>query len=181
MSQSRLEKVGTFYSRMRALLESGARKADFRPIWMDVYERHPPKLEPRWDREPEKAGPLPRITYPEDAVRAQFYRQFGESSHAHDLADKEGRSLAQSFVDRFEEVRKEREEDSSWEEMFVITAEAMERDGVSLQGRDHQRSARKFGKVESPRDEGDEAQRPKIAPVSFKELFAKGGEKEKDS
>ena len=53
MAQSRLEKIGTIYSRVTGLLQSGAIKAEHRPLWVQIYEAFPPKYEPRWDRQPE--------------------------------------------------------------------------------------------------------------------------------
>ena len=53
MAQSRLEKVGTIYSRVSGLLKSGAIKGEHRPLWCQIYEAFPPKYEPRWDRQPE--------------------------------------------------------------------------------------------------------------------------------
>jgi len=79
MSQSRLERVGSIYSRMHELLKSGARKADFRPLWFDLYAAFPPKYEPRWDRKiPGWDKPLNKILYREDAARAQFFKQYGD-------------------------------------------------------------------------------------------------------
>ena len=38
MAQTRLEKIGTIYSRLLGLYKSGAAKYENRPIWFDVYE-----------------------------------------------------------------------------------------------------------------------------------------------
>ena len=83
MAQTRLEKVGTIYSRMSGLLKSGAMKPEHKPIWFEVYEAFPPKYEPRFDRQQlpygeggnvEAMGPPRKIFYKEDLIRAQFYK-----------------------------------------------------------------------------------------------------------
>ena len=82
---SRLEKVGTIYSRLVGFQKSGAVPWEKRPIWFDVYEAFPPKYEPRWDRHvlPQGTGsnvaalgPPRKVLYAEDTVRAQFYKVF---------------------------------------------------------------------------------------------------------
>ncbi|KAG8041212.1 hypothetical protein G9C98_002200 [Cotesia typhae] len=50
MAQSRLERIGTIFTRVQSLLKSGAVKWEDKPIWYDVYEAFPPKNEPRYDR-----------------------------------------------------------------------------------------------------------------------------------
>ena len=86
MAQSRLEKVGTIYSRLVGLHKSGAADYAKRPLWFDVYETFPPKYEPRWDRHTlsygkgsnvRAMGPPRKILYAEDKIRAQFYKVFG--------------------------------------------------------------------------------------------------------
>ncbi len=83
MAQTRLEKIGTIYSRMSGLLKSGAMKPEHKPIWFEVYEAFPPKYEPRSDRHQlpygeggnvEAMGPPRKIFYKEDLIRAQFYK-----------------------------------------------------------------------------------------------------------
>ena len=82
---SRLEKVGTIYSRLKGFQKSGATSWEKRPMWFDVYEAFPPKYEPRWDRHvlPQgpgsnvaAMGPPRKVLYSEDRVRAQFYKVF---------------------------------------------------------------------------------------------------------
>ena len=83
MAQTRLEKIGTIYSRMSGLLRSGAMKAEHKPVWFEVYEAFPPKYEPRFDRHQlpygeggnvEAMGPPRKIFYKEDLIRAKFYK-----------------------------------------------------------------------------------------------------------
>lgn len=87
MAQSRLEKIGTIFTRyvhvmyilkimltsgffrVQGLLRGGAMKTEDKPIWYDVYAAFPPKLEPRFDR-PAPNIPVRNIFYAEDVVRA---------------------------------------------------------------------------------------------------------------
>lgn len=82
MAGSRLERIGTIYSRyfrfniisfifLRAsgLIRSGALKWEDRPLWYDIYEAFPPKEEPRFDR-PVPNIKLKHIFYEEDKIRA---------------------------------------------------------------------------------------------------------------
>ncbi len=186
MSQSRLEKVGTVHSRMQALLKSGARRKEFRPIWMDIYEAFPPRLEPRWDREADES-PLNRILYREDRARAQFFRQFGDRHQVYDLLqpqDPASKTLAQRFVERFAKLEESpSSEGKSFEALFSEAVEAMEaEEGVDLRSLDAEGVAgkskafvrREEGEREAPPDPSPYEDRPKIQRVSFKELFAKG-------
>lgn len=86
MARSRLEKVGTIYTRYfiqsypcifflifffrtHALINSGAMGWEERPLWYDIYETFPPKDEPRFDR-PVPNMKLKEIFYEEDNIRA---------------------------------------------------------------------------------------------------------------
>ncbi|KAK9743958.1 Mitochondrial ribosomal protein S23 [Popillia japonica] len=73
MANSRLEKIGTIYTRTKGLIDSGALKWIDRPLWYDLYEAFPPKEEPRFDREAFKK-PIRNIFYEDDKIRALFHR-----------------------------------------------------------------------------------------------------------
>jgi len=78
MAGSRLESIGTIFSRTTGLLKSGAMKYKDRPIWYDVYRVFPPKYEPYCERVPAKTvEEVPQIFYKEDKVRALFFKRFG--------------------------------------------------------------------------------------------------------
>ncbi|TSK49640.1 Nitric oxide synthase, inducible [Bagarius yarrelli] len=75
MAGSRLEKVGTVYSRVRDLMRAGVVKESKKPIWFDVYSAFPPKREPvyvkpiRQTRQKTEEN-VPEIFYKEDQIRA---------------------------------------------------------------------------------------------------------------
>lgn len=91
MAGSRLEKIGTIYTRFvilfwfyyflnfteepyytfstSGLIQSKALNWEDRPIWYDVYAAFPPKEEPRFDR-PAPNIKLRQIFYEDDKIRA---------------------------------------------------------------------------------------------------------------
>lgn len=68
MASSRLEKIGTIYSRVSGLIKSGAMKFEDRPIWYDIYQKLPPDSEPKFDQKPDLT-PIRPIFYAEDKER----------------------------------------------------------------------------------------------------------------
>ncbi|XP_023238079.1 28S ribosomal protein S23, mitochondrial-like isoform X1 [Centruroides sculpturatus] len=102
MAGSRLEKLGTIFSRlykfkitgfllinvncirMTGLLRSGALKKEDKPTWYDIYKAFPPLIEPIFKREVSEKE-ITQIFYPEDVYRAKFYRKYG--SDIIDMAD----------------------------------------------------------------------------------------------
>ncbi|CAH2037259.1 unnamed protein product, partial [Iphiclides podalirius] len=73
MATSRLERIGTIFSRVEGLLTRGAMKPDDRPLWFDVYKAFPPIEEPKFARPKPEAKPIREILYKEDIVRAKFH------------------------------------------------------------------------------------------------------------
>ncbi|CAK1547301.1 unnamed protein product [Leptosia nina] len=75
MATSRLERIGTIFTRAEGLLKRGAVKPDDRPIWFDVYRAFPPITEPKFARPKPESKPVRQILYKEDVVRAKFHAQ----------------------------------------------------------------------------------------------------------
>ncbi|KRY89572.1 putative 28S ribosomal protein S23, mitochondrial [Trichinella pseudospiralis] len=75
MAESRVEKIGSIFSRITGLLKSGSMKPNDRPIWYDVYAAFPPKFDPHFDRPPVDAVQR-EIIYAEDFIRARFFKEF---------------------------------------------------------------------------------------------------------
>ncbi|XP_026724877.1 28S ribosomal protein S23, mitochondrial [Trichoplusia ni] len=73
MASSRLERIGTIFTRVEGLLTRGAVKPDDRPLWFDVYRAFPPLAEPKFAKPKPEIKPLRQILYPEDAIRAKFH------------------------------------------------------------------------------------------------------------
>ncbi|XP_055911780.1 probable 28S ribosomal protein S23, mitochondrial [Eupeodes corollae] len=96
MAQSRLEKIGTIFSRTTGLLRSGAMKTEDKPIWYDVYAAFPPKVEPRFDR-PIPNMPIKKIFYAEDVVRAKYHKMI-KSNETINLSDTRRETNTQQFI-----------------------------------------------------------------------------------
>ncbi|KDR18398.1 28S ribosomal protein S23, mitochondrial [Zootermopsis nevadensis] len=105
MASSRLEKIGTIYSRVRGLLRSGAMRQEDKPIWYDIYKAFPPKYEPRYDR-PAPDVPLRSLFYPEDIIRAKFHKQH-KSLPAVNLSDQHIPTQTQKFISTYNKLREE--------------------------------------------------------------------------
>ncbi|EDW11915.1 probable 28S ribosomal protein S23, mitochondrial [Drosophila mojavensis] len=103
MAQSRLEKIGTIFTRVQGLLRGGAMKAEDKPIWYDVYAAFPPKLEPRFDR-PASNEPVRNIFYAEDVVRAKLHKQ-NKSHETISLFDHKRRTQSQEFVQIYDQLK----------------------------------------------------------------------------
>nr|XP_021192122.2 probable 28S ribosomal protein S23, mitochondrial [Helicoverpa armigera] len=73
MASSRLERIGTIFTRVEGLLTKGAMRPDDRPLWFDVYRAFPPLTEPKFAKPKPEIKPIRQILYPEDAVRAKFH------------------------------------------------------------------------------------------------------------
>ena len=203
MAQTRLEKIGTIYSRLLGLYKSGAAKFEDRPIWFDVYEAFPPKYEPRWDRHQlsygtggnvAKLGPPRKILYKEDIIRAKFFKVFGGEDQellpgerdekdkrmmreTYNFFDNEKENIAQKFVNKYYELEETRSiSDSSERNIFRETVEALELEGINLLN-----PSKAIGVVEVPRTEEDiiPIEKPKLKRPSLREIFQK--ESEKDS
>ncbi|XP_069703717.1 small ribosomal subunit protein mS23 [Periplaneta americana] len=105
MASSRLEKVGTIFSRIKGLLRSGALREEDKPIWYDVYKAFPPKYEPRFDR-PAPDIPIRNIFYPEDIIRASFHKQ-QKSLPSVNLSDQQSQTQTQRFISVYNRLKDE--------------------------------------------------------------------------
>ena len=200
MAQTRLEKIGTIYSRLLGLYKSGAAKHENRPIWFDIYEAFPPKYEPRWDRHQLNygtggnvaiLGPPSKILYKEDVIRAQFYKVFGGEGQeilpgeigdnkrkikiTHNLFDNDTENIAQKFINKYYELEKTTPVASSSERnLFRETVEALELEGISLLNpRQHiVETNESEGKDDTPQEVSQPVKRP-----SLKEIFQRESER----
>ncbi|XP_017132680.1 probable 28S ribosomal protein S23, mitochondrial [Drosophila elegans] len=103
MAQSRLEKIGTIFTRVQGLLRGGAMKTEDKPIWYDVYAAFPPKLEPRFDR-PAPEIPVRQIFYAEDVVRAKLHKQ-NKPQETISLFDHRRSTQSQQFVQIYQDLK----------------------------------------------------------------------------
>ncbi|XP_063987143.1 small ribosomal subunit protein mS23 [Diachasmimorpha longicaudata] len=103
MAQSRLERIGTIYSRVSSLIKGGAMKPEDRPLWFDLYTAFPPKVEPRYDRVAPNI-PVRDIFYKEDPIRAKFHREHGRLTM--NLQSHGTQSQTQKFLHVYNELAK---------------------------------------------------------------------------
>ncbi|RZF42568.1 hypothetical protein LSTR_LSTR001363 [Laodelphax striatellus] len=99
MAGSRLEKIGTIFTRATGLIRSKAVQYEDRPVWYDVYKHFPPTLQPKYDR-PAPDTPIRNIFYLEDQIRAKFHKQMGRLLPNSNLYDTDARETAtKRFLD----------------------------------------------------------------------------------
>ncbi|XP_060754189.1 28S ribosomal protein S23, mitochondrial [Neoarius graeffei] len=138
MAGSRLEKVGTVFTRVRDLIRSGVIKESKKPVWFDVYAAFPPKREPvyvkpvRMVRRKTEEN-VPEIFYKEDQIRAKFYELYGNGPKAFDLTKTNFVSTCQRFVEKYSEL--ESRGDVKPEMLLEETAKALLADGIVLRRR----------------------------------------------
>uniref|UniRef100_A0A8C6U433 Small ribosomal subunit protein mS23 n=1 Tax=Neogobius melanostomus TaxID=47308 RepID=A0A8C6U433_9GOBI len=132
MAGSRLEKVGTVFTRVRDLMRAGVMKPHEKPIWFDIYAAFPPKRNPLYVKphirteknrpkrpeRPERPETVPDIFYAEDHIRAKFYKVYAAGPRALDLSKSSFVSTCQRFVEQYEELQKssDMDEDALFEE-----------------------------------------------------------------
>ncbi|XP_004707083.1 28S ribosomal protein S23, mitochondrial [Echinops telfairi] len=132
MSGSRLETVGSIFSRTRDLLRAGVLKK--KPLWFDVYEAFPPAREPVFRKVRLRYGKakadIQDIFYREDLIRVKFYSAYGSGQKPFDLFDQNFKSTCQRFVEKYTELQDRGETDE--EKLFVETGKALLAEGVIL-------------------------------------------------
>ncbi|XP_050346136.1 28S ribosomal protein S23, mitochondrial [Nymphalis io] len=102
MATSRLERIGTIFSRAEGLLLRGAMKPDDRPLWFDIYRAFPPTTEPKFARPKPENKPIRQILYREDVLRAKFHAKgHGLSSNMLSLSETHTKRL----ILKYEELK----------------------------------------------------------------------------
>ncbi|XP_069827208.1 small ribosomal subunit protein mS23 [Dendropsophus ebraccatus] len=133
MAGSRLEKLGTVFTRTRDLMRARVIKQNEKPIWYDVYAAFPPKREPTYEKPLNRRNKLPdhvpAILYSEDAIRAKFYETYGSAGIFH-LYRKNFKSICQRFVETYTELQNGGE--VSEDKLFEETSKALLAEGIIL-------------------------------------------------
>nr|XP_027327826.2 28S ribosomal protein S23, mitochondrial isoform X1 [Anas platyrhynchos] len=134
MAGSRVQKVGSVFSRTRDLMRMGVLR---QPLWFEVYAACPPRREPRHRQARPRYGrardSVRDILYPEDAVRAKFYRVYGSGPRPFDLSQPNYKSTCQRFVEKYNELKEEGKIEE--EKLFEETGKALLASGIILQRR----------------------------------------------
>uniref|UniRef100_A0A090XC95 Small ribosomal subunit protein mS23 n=1 Tax=Ixodes ricinus TaxID=34613 RepID=A0A090XC95_IXORI len=108
MAGSRIHKLGTIFTRVEGLLKAGGMTE--RPLWYDVYAAFPPIQEPDYYRKAPVAPVRNHLLPREDTIRARFGREFGQGPVAENLLNPAQTSLCQRFVERYQELSRQRPE-----------------------------------------------------------------------
>ncbi|KAI4532961.1 hypothetical protein MG293_015980 [Ovis ammon polii] len=141
MAGSRLETVGSVFTRTRDLIRAGVLKE--KPLWFDIYNAFPPLREPVFRRPRLRYGkaksPTQDIFYHEDQIRAKFYSAYGSGPKAFDLFNPNFKSTCQRFVEKYIELQKLGETDE--EKLFVEAGKALLAEGVILRRVEKARTA----------------------------------------
>ncbi|KAF7414700.1 hypothetical protein HZH68_003189 [Vespula germanica] len=103
MAQTRVEKVGTIYTRISSLIRGGAMTESEKPLWYTIYETFPPKYEPKYDRVTPYV-PIRSIYYKEDIIRARFHKDC-KNLDIMNLKNKKYLSQTKKFLDTYNELK----------------------------------------------------------------------------
>ncbi|KAM7139669.1 small ribosomal subunit protein mS23 [Macrochelys suwanniensis] len=135
MAGSRLEKLGTVFTRTRDLLRSRVLAEARKPVWFDVYAAFPPLREPSYREPRQRYGKvkdiIPPLLYQEDEIRATFYEAYGNGPKAFELSQLNFKSTCQRFVEKFNELQKEGKIEP--EKLFEETGKQLLEEGIILQ------------------------------------------------
>ncbi|KAI4495445.1 hypothetical protein M0802_008659 [Mischocyttarus mexicanus] len=104
MAQTRVETVGTIYTRVLSLIRGGAMSESQKPLWCMVYEAFPPKYEPRYDRTNPKIQ-MKQIYYKEDIIRARFHKDC-KNLEIMNLKNTKNLSQTREFLNTYNELIK---------------------------------------------------------------------------
>ncbi|KAM8991670.1 small ribosomal subunit protein mS23 isoform 2-T2 [Ara ararauna] len=131
MAGNRLHRSGSVFSRTRNLLRIGVVE---KPLWFDVYAAFPPRREPVYKVPRPRYGKVQdvirAIFYPEDEVRARFYRVYGSGPRPFDLSQSNYKSTCQRFVEKYNELKQEGKIEE--EKLFEETGKALLAGGILL-------------------------------------------------
>ncbi|XP_060085619.1 small ribosomal subunit protein mS23-like [Ylistrum balloti] len=127
MAASRTEKIRTIFQRCERLMRSGGLPESEKPLWYDVYAAFPPAVEPLYNR-PVPTKTINRILYPEDLVRARYYKEIYDTDQV-DLKNSAVPTISNKFIDKYFELRKM---DQSNPNLFADTVNALRNEGVKL-------------------------------------------------
>ncbi|CAG9767147.1 unnamed protein product [Ceutorhynchus assimilis] len=125
MAGSRLEKVGTIFTRATGLMQAKAVTWEDRPVWYDVYAAFPPKEEPRFDR-PAPDMKIKQIFYEDDKIRAIFHRNNKQIGTGNLLSSHP--SLTQRFIETYKKVSQQYKGEADEKQIYVEAIDVLNRE-----------------------------------------------------
>ncbi|XP_018324660.1 probable 28S ribosomal protein S23, mitochondrial [Agrilus planipennis] len=126
MANSRLEKIGNIYTRAKGLIQSGALQWEDRPLWYDLFERFPPKEDPRFDR-PAPQITLKQIFYEEDNIRSIFHKR-NKQIGITNMFNSSSQTVTQRFIQCFQKLQKEYETSVPVEKVYEEAVEMLQKE-----------------------------------------------------
>lgn len=129
---SRLWKVGSIFSRLSGMIESGHVKSKNIPIWYSIYQRFPPIREPRYlsltQGDLPKAYEPPKLLYDEDIIRQAYYEDIDDGEIIK-LKNNERKSRSQVFIDEYFKLKSKQTSPMSHSKLFRLTLEHLQQHG----------------------------------------------------
>ncbi|KAK4874920.1 hypothetical protein RN001_014280 [Aquatica leii] len=163
MARSRLEKIGTIYSRTKGLLQSGALQWEDRPIWYDLYEAFPPIEEPRYDR-PAPNIPIRKIFYEEDKVRALFHNR-NKHIGTINMFNNTSTTLTKKFIQAYTTLDEKYKGEVSQEQLYEEAIELVQREKQKFSKAEDEISlVSSFKQAQAKQDSGN-------IPIKVSDLF----------
>uniref|UniRef100_A0A1B6M1P3 Small ribosomal subunit protein mS23 n=1 Tax=Graphocephala atropunctata TaxID=36148 RepID=A0A1B6M1P3_9HEMI len=136
MAQSRLEKIGTIFSRVSNLIRTGSMSMNDRPLWYDVYKAFPPAVPPKYDRPVPEVNIKP-IFYRDDLIRAKFHKDMGRSLPGVNMTDTQYATVTQKMIQLCLDIQQKKRLDmeEAYQEAFhVIKTEELSKQTSRYQG-----------------------------------------------
>ncbi|KAL8567296.1 hypothetical protein ACOMHN_023339 [Nucella lapillus] len=163
MAGSRLEKFGTIFKRVQGLVRAGAMRPADRPVWCHVYEAFPPAQPPHYQRPLPPPTHAPALLYPEDLVRVQFYKTYGNPDVV-DLTNERVKTTCQRFVDKYLELVQSQ---GPGTDVFEATALALRDQGLRLRSLAQLQDGSAPAAARQPSRTSPSAQEPRLSVASI--------------
>lgn len=129
---SRLWKIGSIFSRLSGMVESGHLKGTDIPLWYAVYKRFPPVREPRYLSLTEGDLPTPyeppKILYDEDIIRQAYYEDVDDGEIIK-LKNNDRKTRSQVFIDEYFKLKAKQEKSLPHSKLFRLTLEHLQQHG----------------------------------------------------
>ncbi|CAH8450557.1 unnamed protein product [Heterobilharzia americana] len=125
MLGSKKEKFASIFTRVKAMIEKGALAYEDRPLWYDVYEAFPPRVDPTYGR-PCPTNTVQNILYPEDCERAAFSRSSYKMELLNMFKMTDNRSTLYNKCNDLRELYP----DVSAEELLSLAKDELQKEGV---------------------------------------------------
>ena len=129
---SRVWKIGSIFSRLSGMVESGHLKVTDVPVWYSIYKRFPPIREPRYRALTEGDIPKPyepaKLLYAEDVIRQAYYEDIDDGEIIK-LKNNDRKSRSQVFIDEYFLLKSKQSTPTAHSKLFRLTLEHLQQSG----------------------------------------------------